>query len=319
MMFAPAGLAVKEDSGDVAPIGQGYLIVRSRLRITQDGGQSLLAIPEDSADMMPSAASATSRSTSALSSQSPSGPMSTNSSVFSSQASSSPVQVPSVPTSQDVKNDDRPLSPSGHRSSFLRTTSNTAPQAFTVPKESSENYAVSAAQPSAFAQGTELAPTSSGTPMNHSALLAFLGSQHAAGTARVPWSVVGEHRSKNISSYSQAPTTLGTILASAEADGDVVTGGQAPNLWVKLSAMGQEFSSPALARFAGMVAFLREERLAGNQNISWIRLGIHRAANPSLYAGLPKSLKATVTEAKSLGLVALGGIAPKEWVKLQIP
>lgn len=62
-MFAPSGLGVKAGAsshstsssassshlrsggGFVAPFGQGYLLVRSRQRITLDGGHSLLAVP----------------------------------------------------------------------------------------------------------------------------------------------------------------------------------------------------------------------------------------------------------------------------------
>lgn len=49
-MIAPSGLAKRESavhfngsSSLVGPIGKGYLVVRSRLRITRDGGHSLLA------------------------------------------------------------------------------------------------------------------------------------------------------------------------------------------------------------------------------------------------------------------------------------
>lgn len=65
IIFAPSGLGVKtvdtfpgawDDDNDsatlfqngygaVTPFGQGYLLVRSRQRITLDGGQSLLAVP----------------------------------------------------------------------------------------------------------------------------------------------------------------------------------------------------------------------------------------------------------------------------------
>jgi hypothetical protein len=50
-MFAPAGLGVRAHTGRnrtgvVAPLGSGYLVVRSRERITRDGGHSLLAIQD---------------------------------------------------------------------------------------------------------------------------------------------------------------------------------------------------------------------------------------------------------------------------------
>jgi hypothetical protein len=50
MLFAPSGLSVRSASNsglsrpDVAALGQGYLLVRSRPRITRDGGQSLMAV-----------------------------------------------------------------------------------------------------------------------------------------------------------------------------------------------------------------------------------------------------------------------------------
>lgn len=63
MMFAPAGLGVKSNSlasqwedehtsmapQSVAALGQGYLVVRSRPRVTRDGGQSLLAVVNEHA------------------------------------------------------------------------------------------------------------------------------------------------------------------------------------------------------------------------------------------------------------------------------
>ncbi|KIP04588.1 hypothetical protein PHLGIDRAFT_189642 [Phlebiopsis gigantea 11061_1 CR5-6] len=39
-----SGMGAPEDSGIVAPIGQGYLHVQSRLRVTTDGGHSILAV-----------------------------------------------------------------------------------------------------------------------------------------------------------------------------------------------------------------------------------------------------------------------------------
>jgi hypothetical protein len=58
MLFAPSGLSVRwttddDDSdhcdapiqtGAIAPLGPGYLLVKSRLRITRDGGHSMLAV-----------------------------------------------------------------------------------------------------------------------------------------------------------------------------------------------------------------------------------------------------------------------------------
>ena len=65
IMFAPNGLGVREsvdnttclsdgdsghgsfdEAGAVSPIGQGYLLVQSRLRVTRDGGHSILAVSD---------------------------------------------------------------------------------------------------------------------------------------------------------------------------------------------------------------------------------------------------------------------------------
>ncbi|KZV75961.1 hypothetical protein PENSPDRAFT_646766 [Peniophora sp. CONT] len=59
ILFAPAGLGLKEDefgSGEVAPLGRGYVLVKSRLRITRDGGHSLLAVQAEEPTMVPSMA-----------------------------------------------------------------------------------------------------------------------------------------------------------------------------------------------------------------------------------------------------------------------
>ncbi|VDC07734.1 unnamed protein product [Peniophora sp. CBMAI 1063] len=52
ILFAAAGLGLKEDDsggGKVEPLGRGYVVVKSRLRITRDGGHSLLAVQADEA------------------------------------------------------------------------------------------------------------------------------------------------------------------------------------------------------------------------------------------------------------------------------
>ena len=43
MVFAPAALILRQVPESVVPLGQGYLKVRSRARITADGGRSVLA------------------------------------------------------------------------------------------------------------------------------------------------------------------------------------------------------------------------------------------------------------------------------------
>ena len=46
-MFTASGVGRRaEPDGGVSPFGSGYMIVRSRLRITQDGGHSLLAVSD---------------------------------------------------------------------------------------------------------------------------------------------------------------------------------------------------------------------------------------------------------------------------------
>ncbi|EKM56159.1 uncharacterized protein PHACADRAFT_209647 [Phanerochaete carnosa HHB-10118-sp] len=41
-----SGISLSEDMGTVMPFGQGYLLVQSRLRVTRDGGHSILAVPD---------------------------------------------------------------------------------------------------------------------------------------------------------------------------------------------------------------------------------------------------------------------------------
>jgi hypothetical protein len=59
LFFAPAGLVGIKKKGSrgpttVTPLGQDHLIVRSRLRVTQDGGQSLMAIQHSTKHTTPS-------------------------------------------------------------------------------------------------------------------------------------------------------------------------------------------------------------------------------------------------------------------------
>lgn len=51
LLFAPGGVGLREfrkngENDMIAPLGAGYLIVQSRLRITRDGGHSLLAVAD---------------------------------------------------------------------------------------------------------------------------------------------------------------------------------------------------------------------------------------------------------------------------------
>jgi hypothetical protein len=117
LLFAPAGLGLH--SGDdledllsgtdvgqrAAPLGQGYLIVQSRLRITRDGGHSLLAVADSAAHtrvrrapaLEPAVAEAIVPAFSALwSPVSPTASSLSTTAPFSKKGNSSP-KVPQVP------------------------------------------------------------------------------------------------------------------------------------------------------------------------------------------------------------------------------
>jgi hypothetical protein len=336
MMFAPAGLAVKENSGDVAPIGQGYLVVRSRLRITQDGGQSLLAIQEEDAAADTSSASATSPSHSTAPSLSDTGSSAATSSSSTqgwgaaSGGAASPV-ILSQSTISELMGLNVQATPSATPlpMSAPAISQHAPPPPVTV----STPVYVTAAAPTARSQMPVPLPappatsrtTASSVPTEYRGLVAFLRSRRDAGEQNVSLSDVGIDRGANPQNYRTFPSKLKTGLETAHSLGIVVLGGKGNNQWVKLSNVINP-SSSALAstipvEFAGLIHCLRHKQQAGVTRVMWTTIGDHRNQNKSMYTMAPKAIKDIIMQANASGLVTVGGDIGRpggQWVQLKL-
>jgi hypothetical protein len=342
MMFAPAGLAVKEDNGDVAPIGQGYLIVRSRLRITQDGGQSLLAIQEEDAAADTSSASATSPSHSTAPSLSDTGssssasPSSTQGRGAASSGATSPV-ILSQSTISDLMGLSVQPTPSATpppmSTPAISQHSPPPPVAVCTPVYVTAAALIARSQmpvPLLAAPATSRITTPS-VPTEYRGLVAFLRSRRDAGEEQVSLTDVGADRGANPHNYRTFPSKLKTALEKAHSLGIVVLGGKGNNQWVKLPNVVQSTSLPspepsssapysaACVKFAGLIECLRENHQAGVARVLWSVVGEHRIRNKSQYVMAPTSFKDMINEAEALGIITIGGTGPgKEWVQLKL-
>jgi hypothetical protein len=218
MVFAPAGLAVSQSASEnskaanVAPLGQGYLLVRSRLRITQDGGQSLLAVPDRPSVPLQSRPASLA--------------------VFLTPQSGSATDVSEVP-SVDIS---LPSTPSCEEQNYHSADHNlregNAPPPFDVTQALPHSSPILNVRPLASRHGDF--PTTSNLLVppdgfisdarslpnitQYARLLSFLEEQHRAGVPRVTWTTIGVDRSMYPSLYPAQPPKLKALLQQAEAD-----------------------------------------------------------------------------------------------------
>jgi hypothetical protein len=308
MFFAPAGLAV-QDSGDdhigsthrvdsATPIGQGYFLVRSRLRITQDGGQSLLAVRDNTGPI-----------------EEGGGP---NRSYPSSTASLSSGSLQVTPNVSPLPSD---YSVVGHATSHMTAFQGSYASPALSSSPSSSNLSVNNATPNLMNVPSKA---------SYTRLSEFLREHHRAGIARVIWGTIGVDRRTHPSRYPSFPLKLKALLQQAEADGVVVLGDQDKpgHEWASslidseddnlessetsgcssapsLSELGTSENTDVPARWCGLVAFLRESRHAGHVYMTLTQIGVHRSTHPHRYSELPKKMKELVVAAQSSGLVTI--------------
>jgi hypothetical protein len=353
MFFAPAGLAVQGPGGDsdestfgsecVAPIGQGYFLVRSRLRITQDGGQSLLAV-RDEVLAAEEECKSDQREPSYLRSSSADSPEPSigSSSPFSGRSESLGAHSP---TSGATSLEEIPAPPSK------------------VPPTSYATVTPQVSEPI-----TNIDPGS-----QYARLLFFLGEQHYAGITQVLWAHIGEDRRKHPLLYPLQPMKLRSLLQQAKADGvvELGEGGKPGNEWARslvepadttpshlnelVDVSGSDgyshhLSSTVLPAYAdvntsscklapaslyqsrasistsppleipvewrGLVARLQELQQTGPARVTLTRIGDHRHQHPHLYTGLPTKMKQLAAAAQLSGIVTTGGAADGQWVQL---
>jgi hypothetical protein len=199
----------------VAPLGQGYLVVRSRLRITRDGGQSLLAVqdPTTATRLAPVVANA------AVAPEDP--------------ATSWPSPSPSPPTFQTA-------------TASLHDGWGEAPKARSPPPSAGQTFGWSSSsrpeQPATTVSGLtsslgrmHLKPMTPHVPSQFRALVQFLRERHQAGFERSLLSAIGAHRAQNMHLYPKEYTKMGTFISAASDAGLVrtsaLTGGP---VWVEL-------------------------------------------------------------------------------------
>jgi hypothetical protein len=348
MMFAPAGLAVKEDSGDVAPIGQGYLIVRSRLRITQDGGQSLLAIQEEDAAADTSSASATSPSHSTAPSLSDTGSSAATSSSFTqgrgaaSGGAASPV-ILSQSTISELMGLNVQATPSAIPPPHVAVSQHvtTIPPPLMVPPVVPVH--VTAATTRIFnethvptpAPLAAISTPKPSVPTAYRGLVSFLKLRRDAGKPEALYTDIGDDKNRNPKAYNTLPPKIKNMLESARLLGLVVLGGKGNKQWAKLSDMtycslhaSSSSSVPSISasasispEFAGLVQLLREKQQAGVTRVMWTMVGEHRSQNQSMYALAPKAIKDVIMQANASGLVTIGGDIGgpgAQWVQLNL-
>lgn len=239
MFFAPAGLTVKlgdanddeHATPDVAPIGVGYFLVRSRLRITRDGGQSFLAVPNDT-------------------------DLPTTSICSEIATPEPPIQAPAI-TVQSTKSSSSTLPFSGlgesvwsklaTPSSSFAITPNKPTVALkltliqsTTPKSTTDLDIANLSDASSVASTNSTSVDESSTPAQspdtvvptkYHRLITFLISQHDAGHAEVPLPEIGIDRSKHPNLYADlVGKRLQDIMKAARDDGVIILRGAGQTL-----------------------------------------------------------------------------------------
>jgi hypothetical protein len=385
MVFAPAGLAVSQSASEsskaanVAPLGQGYLLVRSRLRITQDGGQSLLAVPDrPSAPLQSRPASLTAF----LTSQS-------GSATNVSEVPSVDISLPSTSSCEEQN----------YHSADHNLREGNAPHPFDMTQALPHSPPIVDIRPLVSRQGNFRTTSNPPVPpgglisdaksfpdvSQYARLLSFLGEQHRAGVPQVKWTTIGVDRSTYPSLYPAQPPRLKAFLQQAEADSILELGNAdrpghewaaaltmspvsqsshlsepvnsyslfntqpssafapspAVSTSLKLTAApaitpsvtsssahvshaqdeGQSSTqgktrSEVLARWDGMVTYLREKSRTGQPRVILTQIGIYRSAHPDVFQQLPKKMKDLVTEARADGIVTTGGSNDNLWVQI---
>jgi hypothetical protein len=202
LFFAPAGLVAIKKKGSkgpttVIPLGQDHLIVRSRLRVTQDGGQSLMATQPSPKHTPPSG---------------------TASHVLPSlsKVSLSPSTKMKAPNRQVTK-----IDVGKHK---------VAPQPLTMAR------CAGAKRSSGSVKSPTAVPPQS-YDQRLTGLVGFLRQRLLAGERQVTWSSIGTHRSQNVSSYPSTPSKLKSLITLATEAGVVDCGTiGTKERWVKLTS-----------------------------------------------------------------------------------
>jgi hypothetical protein len=241
MLFAPAGLAVKTgnvvEQPTVAPIGQGYLLVRSRLRITCDGGQSLLAVDaaeqgNSSHSRMSTSSTATLHSMDVSSSQTssasvkacaqpatPAGTAPSATGISSSPPSTSGRLPPSVPTSTVTA----AVATTSIRPSTLKPAS--VGGGGSTTRNANVRGAPAARAPAPLSKSQQ----------KFAGMVAFLRTEQQRGCTRVLLSAIESHRAKNAGLYAQLPKESQHFVQSAKDLKVVTVGGKKSKQWLELA------------------------------------------------------------------------------------
>jgi hypothetical protein len=297
VLFCPNGLAVKststsgtggesndtQNAAKATPLGQGYLIVRSRLRVTRDGGHSLLAVQD--ANHMTRLHRISGKSTPAMTTTPYLGNVPT--------ASSTPfVTLPSVPPSQldfatpasdpglassststipqsqfgvatpysglTASSSAIPLARTSALTPVSYTTSSSsqlAQRSTTISQPLNHKYNLRPAQPPQSIQQTKIDPHSTTSTANDSSFASmrqdsfapvrlFLLREAAQGHARVPYlKILRDLVGLETGRPFQTAEALTQAISAAASRGDVTSVDQNGSLWLSLPSSQSMASS----------------------------------------------------------------------------
>jgi hypothetical protein len=176
-------------------MGQGYFLVRSRLRLTRDGGQSHLAVTDEK-DTTGDGASTPVSGLGSPRSASSFGTMNSGSSSSSSSSETFAVT--------EASRSDAPPNATVRASDWSSVGSSAIPVAVVTPPV-----------PSSTAPLADVKPI----PSKYDGLVSFLLQRSAQGQPWALLSEIGEHRARNRHLYSQMPAKLLLGVEAAVSEG----------------------------------------------------------------------------------------------------
>jgi hypothetical protein len=273
-----------------------------------------------------------------------------NQSSASATTTDSPSTMSSSPGSLD---EERFGDRTTHASSFLSSADNgsahmssaTAADTTTVPSEALLTSAVHASSSDHSPRSSSPASSSDSVlepPAQWRGLVHCLRKLHQDGWTEVHPTQVGQHRRVHPVFYSALPVKMKDLVSLAQEEGIVVTGGTGDKAWMRLTGLyvgpSTRSASPSTSlasstslsssestqsvmdsRFIGLLAFLRERKLAGEDRVRWAQIGAHRAANRALYPTDIEKLSSLMVLAEESGVVTCGKPGPgQEWAKLVV-
>lgn len=338
-MFSPSGLVAEHTtegetslSGRVVPLGQGFLVVHSRLRITRDGGHSLLAVRD------PEITTRLSRGDASLSGADAhtSIPADGQAEFRSSQGLSSPNStVPPAVQSGTVA--DSYTLPTLQSPRALDTANSTSASEV---RGGLAHTDASAGDSNVHLTSPPAVPPEPGTPSPIPAtlepLITYLRAQHRAGVARVNYRIVRQELAAGRPPYVTRKAVRAAMKAGAEC-GVLTYSSQTDGIWLRLTDLGMSgaphsaptggsasSAEPAVptatnptTSFAPIVRELQNRRARGE--LQPTRKSVRKCLKNSAeqpYGTKVGPFNAALAKAVSQGAVILKGEGKASWLEL---